>query len=384
MKFPTKLIHHPGAECEHTGAVSTPIYQVSTFRQRGTGASSHYDYSRTDNPTRGALEQFINELEGGAGAAAFGSGMAAISACLTLLDAGDQVVATEGLYGGTYRVLRDYFSALGITSTFVDTTNPEAVEEAIRPETRAVFVETPSNPLMKITDIERLAALAHAGEALLMVDNTFMSPYLQRPLERGADLVIHSATKFLGGHSDVINGLVVASNGGLAKDIRAIQNAMGAIPSPMDCWIVMRGMKTLQVRMDRAQNTAGTIARWLVERAEVKEVLYPGLGTLKGDGVHHDQADGPGAVLSFRLRDELIPSPLMENASVWTPAVSLGGVESIITRPSRMTHLPYSQDERQRLGITDDLIRLSAGLEAPEDLIEELECGLELCHEGAR
>jgi cystathionine beta-lyase/cystathionine gamma-synthase len=382
MKLDTRLIHHPGSECEHTGAVSPPIYQVSTFRQEKVGVSEGYDYSRTGNPTREVLEDYIAELEGAAGGVAFGSGMAAISSCLMMLKAGDHLIATEGLYGGTYRVLRQVFDGLGVRCTFADTTDLDAVAEAFQENTRAVLIETPSNPLMRISDIAGIAEMTHEHDALLMVDNTFMSPYLQRPLENGADIVIHSATKFLGGHSDAIDGLAAARERNVYERIRRVQNTVGAIPSPLDCWIVIRGMKTLGVRLERGQSSAGRIARWLTERPEVEHVYYPGLGTLRGDEVHARQSDGPGAIVSFRLRECHDPDALLESVSVWTLAVSLGGVESIITQPAKMTHLPYSRRELGRLGICDNLIRLSVGIEDPDDLIEELARGLDLTSGG--
>ncbi len=367
MRLATRLIHHPGSVCEHTGAVSTPIYLASTFRQDAVGQGRGYEYSRSDNPTRHALEDYIADLEGGSVGAAFGSGMAAINSCLMLLRAGDHVVATEGLYGGTYRALRTVFSGFDIAASFVDTTDPAAIEAAMQPNTRALLLETPSNPLMRITDIAAAARVAHAREALVMVDNTFMSPYLQRPLEQGADVVIHSATKFLGGHSDLIAGLAVTADEALGRRVRRIQNAVGAVPGPFDCWLLMRGMKTLGIRMDRGQAGAGRIAEWLRGRPEVVEVLYP------AGEVHARQADGPGAILSFVLRDEVPAERVVAAVSVWTLAVSLGAVESIITLPAKMTHLPYSRQEQERVGLSPNLLRLSVGIEDADDLIADLE-----------
>ena len=263
MKRATQLIHHPGGTCEYTGAVSVPIYQVSTFAQDAVGANKGYDYSRSGNPTRAVLERYIASLEAGEHGFAFASGMAAISACLALLKTGDHVIATAGLYGGTYRLLTRIYEDLGITTTFVDTGDLKATERAFTARTAAVFVETPSNPMMRIADLRALPDIAHRRGALLMVDNTFMSPWLQRPLEAGADLVIHSATKFLGGHSDLIVGLAACRDPDLAKRLGRIQNAVGAIPGPMDCWLLARGMKTLGVRLERGQATAAHTCRAL-------------------------------------------------------------------------------------------------------------------------
>lgn len=376
MRLATRLIHHPGACCEHTGAVSFPIYAVSTFKQDGVGRNKGYDYSRTRNPTRDVLEGYIANLEGGRFGFAFSSGMAAISSCLMLLKAGDHLIATEDLYGGTYRVLTRVFENFQVSCSFVDTSDMDAVAVSFRENTRAVLIETPSNPLMRITDITAIAELAHKNSAFVMVDNTFMSPWLQRPLELGADIVIHSATKFLGGHSDLIAGLVVANEESLARRLKHVQNAVGAVCSPFDCWLLMRGMKTLGVRLSQGQRSAQKIAEWLLSRPEVERVVYPGLEALEGYGIHKRQSDGPGAILSFVLSGGVCSETLLSNMSVWTLAVSLGAVESIITLPSKMTHLPYPQEELKRLGLGNDLIRLSVGIENVDDLIADLERAL--------
>jgi len=377
MRPATRIIHHPGAYCEHTGAVSCPIYQVSTFKQEGVGRNKGYDYSRTRNPTRDVLESYVASLEGARYGFAFSSGMAAISSCLMLLQAGDHVLATEGLYGGTYRVLTRVFNSFDISCSFADTSDLDAVECGLRENTKAILLETPSNPLMRITDIAGVAKIAHRRDILVAVDNTFMSPWLQRPLELGADIVIHSATKFLGGHSDVIAGVVVTNGGSLASGLKHVQNAVGAVLSPFDCWLLQRGIKTLGVRLSHAQASAGKIAKWLSDRPEVVQVLYPGLETLPGHGTHRSQADGAGAILSFLLREGVCAEKLVSSVSVWTLAVSLGAVESIITLPSRMTHLTYPPQELRQLGISDNLVRLSVGIEDPRDLIADLEAALE-------
>lgn len=373
MKRATRLIHHKGCYDETTGAVSVPIYQVSTFMQDGVGQNRGYDYSRSDNPTRDVLEDYIAELAAGEFGYAFSSGMAAISACIMYLRAGDSLVATRGLYGGTYRVLQRVFQDYSITCHYVDTGDAENVREALREGASAVLIETPSNPTMRITDIAEISRIAHEHDATVMVDNTFMSPWLQRPLECGADVVIHSGTKWLGGHSDVIGGLVVTSDKKIGSRVRTIQNGMGAVLPPFDSWVLMRGMKTLSVRLEKAQESARRIADWLSGRPEVTEVLYPGIGALGGDDVHERQSDGPGGILSFRVSDDVSAQKLVESVTVWTLAVSLGAVESIITLPAKMTHLPYPRDERERAGIDDNLVRLSVGIEDAGDLIEDLE-----------
>jgi len=354
--------------------VNPPIYQVSTFGQRGQDQA--YDYSRTGNPTRTVLENYIASLEEAHRGFAFSSGMSAITAAIMLLKSGDHLIATEGLYGGSYRVLTQVFADYGITTSFVDTTDIGRIRTAFRSNTRAIFLETPSNPLMGISDISRIASLGKERGALLLVDNTFMSPLLQRPLELGADVVLHSATKFLGGHSDLLLGLVATSDAEIAARLKHLQNAMGAVPSPFECWLLMRGMKTLSVRLAESQRSARRICDWLLERAEVEQVLYPGIEDHPGFATHVKQADGPGAVVSFRLAESVRVEKFLSELRIWTLAVSLGAVESILTQPACMTHLTYPQSERERLGIHERLIRLSVGLESVEDLIHDLESAL--------
>lgn len=369
----TRLIHPPCGECEHTGAVTPPIYMVSTFRQDAPGKCKYSDYSRTCNPTRSALEAYIADLEGGCAGFAFASGMAAICSALMIFSAGDHVVATEDLYGGAYRAFVDVFSRFGITHTYADTTDAAAVEAAIRPETKALYIESPTNPLLRIADIAALAELAHSRGLLLIIDNTFASPLLQTPHALGADIVVHSATKYLGGHSDLIMGLATARDPEIAKRIGFVQNAVGAIPSPMDCWLMMRGMRTLKPRMLAAQETAGKVARRLAEHPAVERVCYPGLETHPGYETHKKQASGPGAMVSFFTKEAATARRIMDRVRVWTLAVSLGSVESLISYPAVMTHMEYSQAELDRLGINDRLIRLSCGIEDAEDLIADLE-----------
>ncbi|RPI22440.1 MAG: methionine biosynthesis PLP-dependent protein, partial [Acidobacteria bacterium] len=277
MHFKTRLIHHRGSVCEHTGAVSPPIYQVSTFKQQGVNVHKGFEYSRGENPTRQVLENYVSDLEGGSRGFAFASGMAAISACFMLLKAGDHIVATEGLYGGTYRVLSRIFERFNLTYTYVDTNDLEAVQAAFSDNTRMLYLETPSNPLMSITDIARMSEFAHSRKALVAVDNTFMSPYLQRPLLLGADISLHSASKFLGGHSDLIAGVVATKDKDVATRMKWVQVSVGGILGPQDSWLLIRGMKTLGVRMAFSQESAQTIATWLCGRPEVEQVYYPGL-----------------------------------------------------------------------------------------------------------
>jgi cystathionine gamma-lyase/homocysteine desulfhydrase len=376
MRLKTRLIHHPGSVCEHTGAVSPPIYQVSTFKQEGVNRHKGFEYSRGENPTRQVLEEYIADLEGGVDGFAFASGMAAISACFMLLKAGDHVVATEGLYGGTFRVLSRVFQRFNLTYTYVDTNDVAAVQSAFQDNTRMLYLETPSNPLMVITDIGRMAEFAHSHDALVAVDNTFMSPYLQRPLQLGADLSVHSASKFLGGHSDVIAGLVVTNDKRISSGVKQVQASVGGILGPQDSWLLVRGMKTLGVRLGQAQESAHAIASWLCSRPEVEQVFYPGLASHPRAEIHRRQADGGGAVLSFRLRDSIDVDKFLTSVEIWTLAVSLGAVESIITQPSRMTHASYPSDLREKIGVTDQVVRLSVGLEDPDDLIADLENGL--------
>jgi cystathionine beta-lyase len=373
MKFGTKLIHNGHAVDPATGALGTPIYNTSTFRQESVDHFGVYDYTRSGNPTREALEDAVALLENGSRGLAFASGMAAISSTLLLFSPGDHLVVCEDVYGGTYRALTTLFARLGVTSTFVDATDLDAIEAAIRPETKGLFLETPSNPLMKITDLRGAADLAQTCGILAIVDNTFMTPYLQRPLELGCDIVLHSGTKFLNGHSDVICGFTVTKDEELGRRLKTIQNSFGAVLGPNDSWLVLRGLKTLKVRMEESQRSAGTIAAWLSEQPAVTEVFYPGLPGHPGYAVHAGQASGPGAVLSFKLASYEITKRLLEGSKLSAFAVSLGGVESIISYPARMSHAAVPKEEREKKGISDNLVRLSVGLEDVEDLLADLE-----------
>ena len=373
MKFATRLIHNGHEFDPATGALSVPICQASTFRQDSFDQFGKYDYSRSGNPTREALEDAVAQLENGTHGYAFASGMAAISSALLLFSPGDHLVVCEDVYGGTYRVLTSLFARLGIASTFVDATDPGALAAAIRPETRALFLETPSNPLMKITDLRGAAELARARGLLTIVDNTFMTPYLQRPLDLGCDIVLHSGTKFLNGHSDVLCGFAVVKDEMLGKRLRFVQNAFGAVLGPQDSWLVLRGLKTLKVRMEESQKGAAAIAAWLKGQARVERVFYPGLPDHPGHAVHACQSSGPGAVLSFTLASLELTKRLLEGSELCAFAVSLGGVESIISYPAKMSHAAVPKEERKEKGISDTLVRLSVGLEDPDDLIADLD-----------
>jgi cystathionine beta-lyase len=373
MKLGTKIIHSGHEVDPFTRGLSTPIYQVSTFAQESAECFGKYDYSRSSNPTREALEETIAGLENGTRGFAFASGMAAISSALLLFSPGDHLVVCEDVYGGTFRVLTSLFSRLGIGATFVDTTDLGQIEAAFRDNTRGLFLETPSNPLLKITDLAAAAAMARERGIITLVDNTFMTPYLQRPLDHGCDIVLHSGTKFLNGHSDVICGFAVAKDESLWKRIRFIQNAFGAILGPQDSWLVLRGLKTLKVRMDESQKSAFAVAAWLTEQKSVTQVFYPGLAGHPGHEIHFRQSNGPGAVISFKLESVALTRRLLEEVSLAAFAVSLGGVESIISYPARMSHAAMPPQEREARGVTDTLVRLSVGLEDPDDLIADLE-----------
>jgi cystathionine beta-lyase len=373
MKFATRLIHGGQTADPLTGALGVPIYQTSTYRQQSVDHFGKYDYARSDNPTREALEEAIAGLEKGSRAFAFASGMAAISSTLLIFSPGDHLVVCEDVYGGAYRVLTSIFQRLGISSSFVDATSLDAIKAAIRPETKGIYLESPSNPLLKITDLRGVVEMARPRGIVTLVDNTFMTPYLQRPLELGCDIVLHSGTKFLNGHSDVICGFAVVSDPELGNRIRFIQNAFGAILGPQDSFLTLRGLKTLKIRMDQSQQSAEKIAAWLQTRKSVIKVHYPGLVNHPGHAVNASQADGPGAVLSFELESYELTKQLLEGLRFSAFAVSLGGVESIISYPARMSHAAVPKEEREKKGIKDTLVRLSVGLEDVDDLIADLQ-----------
>lgn len=375
MRPKTRLIHGGIFGDEHTGAVSTPIYQVSTYKQEGVG-NFKYEYSRTGNPTRHALEELIADIEGGQAGFAFGSGMAAISSVMMMFSAGDHVVLTDDVYGGTYRVMTKVLNRFGLEHTFVDTGNLDEVKAAVRDNTKAIFVETPTNPLLKVTDIEEVAQFAKSKNLLTIVDNTFMTPYLQSPIELGADIVLHSATKYIGGHSDVVAGLVVVNSEQLASDLHFIQNSVGAVPGPQDCWLLIRGLKTLGIRMEETNENARRVAEFLDSNKNVKKVFYPGLEGHRGHDIMKKQATGFGGMISFDVDTVDAAHKLLEKVRYFTLAESLGAVESLISVPSLMTHASIPPERRAELGISDGLVRVSVGIEDVEDLIEDLENAL--------
>ena len=377
QRFATKVIHFGKEIDRQTGASSVPIYLASTFHHEDIDNPPADDYTRSGNPTRRALEEYIAVLEGGTDGFAFASGMAAVTAAFLLFSAGDHVIVTEDVYGGTYRLLTTVLKRLNIDTTFVDMTDPEQVKAALRPNTKAVYMETPSNPTLKITDIAEISAWAKSNGLISIVDNTFMTPYHQRPLELGCDIVLHSATKFLGGHSDVLAGLVVTANPELGRQVKQIQNSVGSILGVQDSWLLMRGMKTLQARMEFMEKSAGKLARWLAGHPRIKQVYYPGLANHPGKHIHEKQSRGYGAVVSFDLGSEEAAKTLLNRVKLPLVAVSLGGVESILSYPARMSHAAMPREVRLERGITDGLLRFSVGLEDADDLIADLEQALD-------
>lgn len=376
MNETTHLIHSGKDRDPFTGASSIPVYHASTYAQPDPDHPGAYDYSRSGNPTREALEQAIATLEHGSTGLAFASGMAATSSVLMLFKPGDHLVVGTDIYGGTYRVLTNLFRRWQLGVTFADSTKPEVFRAAITPATKAIFVESPANPLLNITDLAAMARIARDHNLLAITDNTFMSPYLQRPLDLGFDIVVHSATKFIGGHSDVIAGLAATRAPEVGRHLKAIQNSFGAVLGPQDAWLTLRGVRTLGVRLDAQQKTASEIATWLTTQPAVSRVHYPGLPTHPGHAIHAAQAAGPGAVLSFELADKAAVMRLLARTRLCLPAVSLGGVESILSYPAKMSHAAMPPEERRARGITDGLVRLSAGLEHAADLKADLEQAL--------
>ncbi|MBR6995288.1 MAG: aminotransferase class V-fold PLP-dependent enzyme [Ruminococcus sp.] len=368
----TALIHGGISIDERTGAVNIPIYQTSTYKQDGLGKMRGYEYSRTGNPTREALEALIAELEGGYAGFAFGSGMAALTAVLSLLHSGDRVLISSNVYGGTFRLLSKVFDHFDITYTISDTTDIASFESDIAEDVKAVIIESPANPLMTVTDIRAVAEAAHRHGLLVIVDNTFMTPYLQKPLELGADIVVHSATKYLGGHSDVVSGLAVVNSKELAEKIAFIQNSTGGVLGPFDSFLLIRGIKTLAVRMDRHVYNAEKVADYLSKHDAVKNVYYPGLPDSQGYEVNRRQAKNGGAMISFELKDNYDINTFFESLQLVSLAESLGGVESLVCHPSSMTHASIPADIRKKVGITDGLIRLSVGIEKIDDILEDV------------
>lgn len=376
MKIGTKLIHNENALDKNTGALSIPIYQTSTYHQFDIEKKQEFEYSRSENPTRKALEETIAKLENGDRGFALSSGMAAISTVLSSFSSYDHIIICEDIYGGTYRIASNFFNKFNVKFTFVDATDTNAIKNNIKKNTRAIFLETPSNPLLKITDLKACIKIAKDNHLLTIIDNTFMSPYLQRPLDLGADIIIHSATKFIGGHSDVVGGLIVVKGIELSKKIYEVQNGFGAILGPQDSWLLLRGLKTLKVRMDYQQKNAQMLAEWFAQNKKIEEVYYPGLSNHEGRNIHLSQADGAGAVFSFKTKDVETAVRFMKEVSLAAVAVSLGGVETIVSYPVKMSHASMPKHEREQLGISDNLIRVSVGLEEINDLIEDFDQAL--------
>ncbi|TYR82332.1 bifunctional cystathionine gamma-lyase/homocysteine desulfhydrase [Priestia megaterium] len=372
MKRKTQLIHGGVVGDELTGAVSVPIYQVSTYKQESVGQHKGYEYSRTGNPTRHALEELIKDIEGGEAGFAFGSGMAAVTAVMMLFNSGDHIILTDDVYGGTYRVITKVLNRIGIDATFVDTSDITNIRKSVRSNTKALYIETPTNPLLKITDIEAAVNEAKMHNLLTIVDNTFSTPYWQNPIKQGADIVLHSATKYLGGHSDVVAGLAVVNSKELAEDLHFIQNSTGGILGPQDSWLLMRGIKTLGIRMEEHEANAHKIVEFLKNHPSVRKVYYPGLEAHPNHEIAKKQARGFGGMISFDVGSEEKAEQLLSNVKYFTLAESLGAVESLISVPAKMTHASIPADRRKELGITDGLVRISVGLEDVEDLIEDL------------
>lgn len=376
MDFHTLCIHGNRTKYDTTGAISVPIFQSATFAHPGVGQSTGYDYSRLQNPTREHLEKTVANLEGGVDAIAFATGMASIAALMELFAPGDHVIASNDLYGGSHRLFRQISEKNGISFDFVDTSLIGTVQEHILPETKAVFIETPTNPMMQITDLAATGELCKRHQLLLIVDNTFMTPYLQKPLLLGADIVVHSGTKYLGGHNDTLAGFLVVAHAALAERLRIIYKTTGACLSPFDSWLLIRGIKTLAVRMERQQETAMTIARWLCEQNQVNQVYYPGLPTHPAYELSQKQATGFGAMISFEVDCAETAVTILERVSLIQYAESLGGVESLITYPMLQTHADVPEEERKAKGINDRLLRLSVGLESADDLTADLQQAL--------
>jgi cystathionine gamma-lyase len=374
MKFNTKVIHagvHPDPS---TGAIMTPIFQTSTYVQDGPGNHKGFEYARTQNPTRQVLEENLAALENGYGSVCFGSGLAAMDAVIKLLKSGDDVLATNDLYGGSYRLLVRIFKNFGIESRYIAMQDPDFVKSQIKPNTKLIWIETPTNPLLNIVDIKAICHIAKEKNILVCVDNTFASPYLQTPLDLGADLVLHSATKFLGGHSDVIHGAVIAKSKEHYEALKFIQNASGAVPGPMDCFLILRGIKTLHLRVQRSCENAKQLAAFLLDHPKISRVLYPGFETHPNHQVAKSQMKDFGGIVSFDLKDGLFESAkkILSGTKLFACAESLGGVESLIGHPASMTHASIPREDRIANGLTDSLIRLSVGIEDIDDLKSDL------------
>ncbi len=370
--LPTRAVHAGQVDEPLSGAVMTPIYQTSTYRQQGLGKHKGYEYARTQNPTREALERNIASLEGGTYGFAFGSGLAALDALLKLFKPGDHVVSGDNLYGGSHRLMTRVFETFGVRFSFVDTRDIGDVERALTPETRLIYCETPTNPMMFLTDLRKVGDLAASRGIPVAVDNTFATPVFQRPLELGAEIVLHSTTKYLNGHSDMVGGMLVTSRDDLAERLAFIQNASGAVPGPMDCWLALRGTKTLILRMRQHDANGRRMAEWLTTHSRIRKVYYPGLPTHPQHELARCQMGGFGGMVSFDVEDIELSRRIVERVRIFQLAESLGGVESLIGHPASMTHASVPLEIRKRIGLTDSLLRLSMGIEDVEDLIADL------------
>lgn len=378
MKTATKYIHAGAEPDPSTGAIMTPIYQTSTYVQEAPGVNKGFEYARSQNPTRKALEEAYAQIENGQFGLAFGSGVAATDAVIKLLSPGDEVIAANDMYGGTYRLFSKVFEKFGIVFTYVDTTNVANIKAAVSSKTKLIWIETPTNPLMNITDIEAVAAIAKAHHILLCVDNTFASPYLQNPLDLGADIVMHSATKYLGGHSDVIQGALMMNSAELREQLYFIQKSCGAVPGPMDCFLVLRGIKTLHLRMQRHCENGKIIAHWLRKHPKVGKVYWCGFEDHPNYAIARKQMRDFGGMLSFELKDDSMDAAkkVLSSTKLFSLAESLGGVESLINHPASMTHASIPREKRLANGLSDTLIRLSIGVEDADDLIHDLDNAL--------
>jgi cystathionine beta-lyase/cystathionine gamma-synthase len=371
--FATRAIHAGQRPEPLAGAIMTPIYQTSTYVQEGLGENKGYEYARGKNPTREALERNVAALEGGRHGFAFSSGMGAVDSIMKLFRSGDHVVCGENVYGGTFRLFDKILQHFGLTFTYVDGRDPQRIADAMKPNTRMVLVETPTNPLMRITDLRAAAEIAHRGDALLVVDNTFATPFFQRPFEFGADIVYHSTTKYLNGHSDMVGGIAIVKDDDLATRLQFILNAAGAVPGPFDAWLALRGTKTLHLRMPRHDENGRQIAAWLAERLGAEKVIYPGLPTHPQHALARAQMSGFGGMISVELGTKERANGVLKRCRLFSLAESLGGVESLISHPASMTHASVEIARRAQLGITEGLIRLSCGVEDVGDLLADLE-----------
>lgn len=375
-RFATRAVHAGQAPDPLAGAVMTPIYQTSTYIQEGLGRNKGYEYARTRNPTREALERNVAALEGGRHGFAFGSGLAALDTLLKLLSEGDHVVSGENVYGGTHRQMTHVWARLGLRFTFVDPADPQRIADAVRPGTKLVYAETPTNPMMRLCDLAAAGEIARRAGALFAVDNTFATPFFQRPIAYGADVVLHSTTKYLNGHSDMVGGVLITDRDDLAERIGFLQNSCGAIPGPFDCWLALRGTKTLPLRMRQHDASGRALAGWLEGHAKIERVYYPGLPSHPQHALACSQMTGFGGMLSFELGDPERARRMVERTRVFSLAESLGGVESLIGHPATMTHASVPREMREAMGLTDSLVRLSIGVEDVEDLKEDLDQAL--------